>query len=251
VIAVWVLLVAHFVATFLWTAPGYLTGRPGAEAPGSGGSATGVQRVLETYMTPVFAQNWSLFAPSPLHVDYVLRVRGVYTGGHDGGLRNGPWIDTTAAERTSRRLASNLRAAYLALPEGARGVVLRSPAMARGVVPAPDPWPGLRRALLDAGAAPGVVDDYLAQDRALAAYATQVLRASRDEARGSAPGRRPVYVQVNIVRHPVAPYGATERPEPTEFTLGARPPARLPDRGDDEPGATWDALRPWFEGRTR
>lgn len=246
VIAASVLLLAHFAATFLWAAPGHLTGRPDRDGVAAEAPATGTHRALETYMTPVFAQDWSLFAPSPLHVDYELRVRGVYTGGPDGGLRAGPWIDTTAVEaggftghvlpavteRPSRRLASSVRAAYLALPEDAWAVVLRSPATARGAVPAPDPWPGLRRALLDAGAAPGVVDDYLAEDRALAAYATQVLGTvrpgERGRARADAPGRRPVYVQASIVRRAVTPYGTTLRPEPTELTLGARPPVGMP-----------------------
>lgn len=252
VIAVWALLLAHFAATFLWAAPGYLTGLPDGEEPAGDTPATGVHRALETYMTPVLAQNWSLFAPSPLHVDYALRVRGVYADRPDGDLAPGPWIDTTAVEagalaghllpaateRPSRRLAADVRTACLALPEDARGVVLRSPASTRGTALAPEPWPGLRTALLDAGAAPGVVDDYLVQDRALAAYATQVVRASGTEAQG-----RPVYVQASIVRRAVTPYGATERPEPTEFTLGARPPVSLPGQDDGAFGATWEALR--------
>jgi hypothetical protein len=256
VIAVWALLLAHFVATFLWAAPGYLTGLPDDEVPAGEAPATGVHRALETYMTPVFAQNWSLFAPSPLHVDYALRVRGVYAGGPDGALTPGPWIDTTAVEagaltgrllpaateRPSRRLAADVRAACLALPAEARGVVLRAPAGVRGTVPEPaGSWPGLRMALLDAGAAPGVVDDYLAQDQALAAYATQVLHAAGTGAR-SAPRRRLVYVQANIVRSAVAPYRTPERPEPTELTIGPRPPVRLPGQDDGAFGATWEAL---------
>ncbi|WP_129787745.1 DUF5819 family protein [Promicromonospora panici] len=258
VIAVWVLLLAHFAATFLWAAPGYLTGLPDGEVPAGKAPDTGVHRALEVYMTPVFAQNWSLFAPSPLHVDYALRVRGVYADGPDGDLAPGPWIDTTAVEvgaltghllpaateRPSRRLAADVRTAYLALPEGARDVVLQSPASTRGTIPAPVPWPGLRTALLDAGAAPGVVDDYLAEDRALAAYATQVLRASASGTEaGRASVRHPVYVQANVVRSAVTPYGAAERPEPTEFTLGVRPPVRLPGQGDGAFGVTWEALR--------
>jgi len=252
VIAVWALLLAHFAATFLWAAPAYVTGRPADEPPVGEVPATGMHRALETYMTPVFAQNWSLFAPSPLHVDYALRVRGVYADGSDGDLAPGPWTDTTAVEvgaltghvlpaateRPSRRLAADVRAAYLALPEDARGVVLRSPASTRGTALAPDLWPGLRTALLDAGAAPAVVDDYLAEDQALAAYATQVLRASGTEAAG-----RLVYVQANVVRHAVTPYGTAERPEPTEFTLGVRPPVRMPGQGDGAFGVTWEALR--------
>lgn len=249
VIAVWALLLAHLAATFLWSAPTYLTGLPDADGPLSEAPVTGPQRALGAYMTPVFDQDWSLFAPSPLHVDYALRVRGVYPGGPDGGLRAGPWIDTTsveiraltghlfpqATERPSRRLAATVRAAYLALPADARVVVLRSPVMTPGTAPDPDPWPGLQAALLDAGAAPGVVDDYLAEDQALAAYATQVLSIS---------GRRPVYVQASIVRRPVTPYGTTERPEPAELLLGARPPVRMPGQDDDGFGATWEALRP-------
>ena len=265
VVAVWVLLLAHFAATFLWTAPGYLTGRPDAE-PGTAAPTTGAHQALEAYMTPVFAQNWSIFAPSPLHVEYALRVRGVYESGPDGALVPGPWIDTTAVEvraltghllpaateRPSRRLAADARTAYLALPEDARVMVLAPPASSAGreADRAADagPWPGLRTALLDAGAAPDAVDQYLGKDRALAAYATQVLRASGAEALGSAPGtastgRDPVYVQVSIVRHALAPYGTGGRPEPTGLILGARPPAVVPGQDDAAFRATWDALR--------
>ncbi|MFC8800756.1 DUF5819 family protein [Promicromonospora sp. NPDC057138] len=255
VVTVWALLLAHFVATFLWAAPGYLTGLPDGEVPAGEAPATGVHRALEAYMTPVLAQNWSLFAPSPVHVDYTLAVRGIYVDGPAGELVPGPWIDTTAVEigaltehllpaateRPSRRLAAGVRAAFLALPTAARGVVLRPPPSVPATGPAPaDPWPGLRVALLDAGAAPGVVDDYLAEDRALAAYATQVLQAS---ATGDDGAAGPVYVQATVVRHALAPYGTAERPEPTELALGARPPVRLPGQGDDAFGATWDALR--------
>jgi hypothetical protein len=142
-----------------------------------------------------------------------------------------------ATERPSRRLASSVRAAYFALPIPARDVVLRSPARAG---PTSGHRPGLRAALLDAGAVPAVVDDYLAADRAAAAYATQVLRASA--ARGSGPDRF-AYVQVNIVRREVAPYGTDDEPDSTELTVGARPAVRMPGQDDAAFGATWDALR--------
>lgn len=253
VVAVWAVLLAHFAATFLWTAPAWVTGRPD-DAHGRETSPAGVHRVLESVMTPVFAQNWSLFAPEPLHVDYALEVRGLYAGGPGGGPTAGPWIDTTAVEvraltghvlpaateRLSRRLASDARTAYVALPTAGRDIVLRPPVTPQGADrPDPDPWPGLRSALLDAGAAPAVVDEYLAADRALAAYATQVLRASHGEARGSGL----VYVQARIVRREVAPQGSSERPEPTRLTVGARPPVREPGQDDAAFGAAWDALR--------
>ncbi|PUB26993.1 hypothetical protein C8K30_105222 [Promicromonospora sp. AC04] len=259
VVAVWVLLLAHFVATFVWTAPGYVLGRP--EDEGGTQTPSGAHRALETYMTPVFAQNWSIFAPSPLHVEYALRVRGGYARGPDGAVVPGPWIDTTAVEvraltghllpaateRPSRRLASDARAAYLALPDDARVMVLAPPPDGQHAADA-DPWPGLRAALLDTGAAPDAVDQYLGMDRALAAYATQVLLASPAEVREGAPGtastgQDPVYVQVSIVRHALAPHGTAERPEPTELTLGARPPVVV--RGQDAAAfrATWDALQ--------
>ncbi len=259
VVAVWLLLLAHFVATFVWTAPGYVTGLP--EDEGGTDTPTGVHRALEAYLTPVFAQNWSIFAPSPLHVEYALRVRGVYAGGPDGAVEPGPWIDTTAVEvraltghllpaateRPSRRLAGDARAAYLALPDDARVMVLAPPASSQEAADV-DPWPGLRTALLDTGAAPDVVDQYLGADRALAAYATQVLLASGAEVPESAPGtastgQDPVYVQVSIVRHALAPYGTAERPEPTELTLGARPPVVVPGQDAAAFRATWDALR--------
>jgi hypothetical protein len=255
VVVVWALLLGHFVATFLWTAPGFLTG--GADDKPASGADTGA---LSAYMTPVFAQNWSVFAPSPLRVEYALRVRGVYPR-DDGGLTPGPWIDATAVElraltgrpfpgageRPARRLASDTRAAYLALPEEARVVVLRSPPDAPAPEHAPHgPWPALRASLLDAGAAPGVVDDYLAQDRTLAAYATQVLRAA-DAADGpasgtGAPGPAAAYVQARIVRHVVPPYGARDRPEPSGLTVGARPPYTVAGQDDAAFRGMWDTL---------
>ncbi|WP_369374606.1 DUF5819 family protein [Promicromonospora sp. Populi] len=248
---VWALLLVHFVATFLWAAPTQWTGRPdddsSADTP-----ATGVDLAVQTYMNPVFAQNWSIFAPSPLHVEYALRVRGVYADGTDGVLVPGPWIDTTAVEvraltghilpaateRPSRRLASETRTAYLALPEAGRAIVLRSPLSAPDQpAAASDPWPTLRTVLLDEGVAPAVVDDYLVNDRALVAYATQVLRADAGAA------GVPVFVQVSIVRHEVTPYGTGERPAPTELTLGARPPEVVPGQDDAAFRTTWDALQ--------
>ncbi|WP_275006436.1 DUF5819 family protein [Promicromonospora iranensis] len=254
VVVVWALLLGHFVATFLWAAPGSLTGR--ADDKPASRADTGA---LSAYMTPVFAQNWSVFAPSPLRVEYALRVRGVYPRA-DGGLTPGPWIDATAvelraltgrplpgaSERPARRLASDTRAAYLALPEEARVVVLRSPTDAPAPERAPpEPWPALRASLLDAGAAPGVVDDYLARDRALAAYATQVLRAGHvadGPASGSGVVASLAYVQARIVRHGVAPYGARERPEPAGLIIGARPPHVVTGQDDAAFHGTWDAL---------
>jgi hypothetical protein len=257
VIGVWALLLAHFAATFLWAAPGFLTGRPddGTTRPPSTGA-------LAAYMTPVFAQSWSIFAPSPLHVEYTLRVRGLYERGTDGGLVPGPWIDATAVEvraltghllpaateRPARRLAAEARDAYLRLPEEARLVVLRSPSA--GPVPGqepPEPWPALRAALLDDGAPPAVVDAYLAQDRTLTAYATQVLladgAAGGRAGRPGAPGRPLVYVQANVVRHGVTPYGAQERPGPDGLTLGARPPYAVAGQDDAAFRSAWDTLR--------
>lgn len=261
VVVVWVLLLAHLVATFLWAAPGYLTVRPEGESAGDPAS-TGVHRVLEPYMTPVFAQNWSVFAPEPLHVEYSLRVRGVYTGGGDGALVPGPWIDTTAVEvraltghllpaatdRPSRRLAADLRTTFLALPEDGRATVLVSPVRGPAGPGGAGPWSVLRDTLVDAGGAPAVVDDYLGLDRAAAAYATQVLRASGDLAEpgpgsgGPGSGAGPVYVQVSVVRQALAPQGTSVRPAPTELLLGARPPVVVPGQDDAAFSGAWDAL---------
>ncbi|MFI2366628.1 DUF5819 family protein [Promicromonospora sp. NPDC019610] len=283
VIVVWLVLLAHLAATFVWAAPGYLTGRAdGGSASGgtsTGVPSTGVHAALDGYMTPVFAQNWSVFAPAPLHVEYSLRVRGVYTSGPDGDLVPGPWVDATAVEvraltwhvlpaateRPSRRLAAELYGAYLALPVRGRAVLLVSPvqrsagsdgagAGGAGTVGGgsgdPGPWPDLRSSLLDAGGTPDVVDDYLGLDRAAAAYATQVLRASGDLAK---PERGPgvpagsaadlVYVQVSVLRQAVAPQGSGERPAASELPLGARPPVVVPGQDDAAFRTTWDAVR--------
>jgi hypothetical protein len=254
-----VVLLAHLVATFVWAAPGYLTGRPAGESTGDVPTTT-VHRALEPYMTPAFAQNWSVFAPSPLHVEYSLRVRGVYEGGADGDLVPGPWIDATAVEvraltghvlpaateRPSRRLATDLRTAFLELPEEGRAVLLASPVAAGSPGSPAEPWPGLREALLEDGGVPGVVDDYLGKDRAVTAYATQVLRASGDHgvpAGASPAAAEPVYVQASILRQEVAPQGSGVRPEPSELVLGARPPVVVPGQDDAAFRRTWAALR--------
>ncbi|MFJ3408177.1 DUF5819 family protein [Promicromonospora sp. NPDC090134] len=246
VVAVWVVLFAHLVATFVWAAPGYLTGRPSGESTGDV-PTTAVHRALEVYLTPVFAQNWSVFAPSPLHVEYSLRVRGIYAGRPGADLVPGPWIDATAVEaraltghvlpaateRPSRRLATELRTAFLELPEDGRAALLVSPVAAD--TPA-EPLPVLRAALLDAGGVPDVVDDYLGKDRAVTAYATQVLRASGDDA-------VPVYVQASILRQEVARQGSGARHAPSELVLGARPPVVVPGQDDAAFRRTWTALR--------
>lgn len=268
VVGVWVVLLAHLAATFVWAAPGYLTGRPARESTGDA-PTTAVHRALEPYMTPVFAQNWSVFAPSPLHVEYSLRVRGVYARGPDGDRVPGPWIDATAVEvraltghvlpaateRPSRRLATDLRTAFLALPEDGRAALLASPVAAGpgadgGSGDAADavPWTGLRAVLLDAGGAPDVVDDYLGKDRAVTAYATQVLRASGEDAvpagaAASAAAPTPVFVQASVLRQEVAPRGSGPRPESSELVLGARPPVVAPGQDDAAFGRTWAALR--------
>jgi len=264
VVLVWVVLLAHLVATFIWAAPGHLTGRPSGESTGDVPTRA-VHRALEPYMTPVFAQNWSVFAPSPLHVEYSLRVRGVYAGGPDGDLVPEPWIDATAVEvralaghvlpaateRPARRLAAELRTAYLDLPDPGREVLLVSPAAEPDA--GPGPWRGLRTALLDAGGTPADVDRYLDRDRAVTAYATQVVRASRSAPAPGAdgpdnPAADPapsdlVYVQVSILRRPVAPSGTDERPAADELVLGARPAGVVPGQDDAAFRATWDALR--------
>ena len=268
VVAVWVVLFAHLVATFVWAAPGYLTGRPAGESTGDA-PTTAVHRALEPYMTTLFAQNWSVFAPSPLHVEYSLRVRGVYAGGPGGDLVPGPWIDATAVEvraltghvlpaateRPSRRLATDLRTAFLALPEDGRAALLASPVAAgsgadggSGDSADAGPWTDLRAALLDAGGSPDVVDDYLGKDRAVAAYATQVLRASGEDAvpagaAASAVAPAPVFVQASVLRQEVAPRGSGPRPEPSELVLGARPPVVVPGQDDAAFGRTWAVLR--------
>lgn len=291
VVVVWVVLLAHLAATFVWAAPGYLTGRPAGEST-TDAPTTAVHRALEPYMTPVFAQSWSVFAPSPLHVEYSLRVRGVYAAGPDGDLAPGPWIDATAVEaraltghvlpaateRPSRRLATDLRTAFLELPDDGRAVLLVSPVAAGSGAGSPGadgpgadgpgadgdpgdsaadaaPWADLRAALLDAGGAPDVVDDYLGKDRAVAAYATQVLRASGREAVPAGAGSdgvasvasttpaAPVFVQASVLRQEVAPRGTGARPAPSELVLGARPPVVLPGQDDAAFRRTWAALR--------
>lgn len=250
VLAVGAVLAAHLAATVLWTAPGWLTGQPDDE-PLSDRPVTSVaHRALAAWMTPVFDQGWSLFAPEPRHVDHVLRVRGVYAG-EDGEPVAGPWIDATAietraltghvlpaaTERSARRLAAEARSAYLALPGDARMAALRSSAFP-GRDPAHPVRATLRADLLDGGATPEAADRYVAADRALAAYATQVVAATPY---GPAAHERPVLVQAAVTRREVVLPGEAE-PPPSETVLGARPPLRLPGQDDDGFADTWARL---------
>lgn len=72
----------HVLATFLWV------------APPSGLRDVVPKKALSSYMTPLFGQSWSVFAPAPVNGDYTLRVRAVVRGSSEAT----EWVDATAVE---------------------------------------------------------------------------------------------------------------------------------------------------------
>lgn len=200
---------AHVAATFLWVQP-----------------ATPVRNALAgpltSYMTPMFQQNWSLFAPNPVQDQYLLEVRGVRAD-----LSTTPWLTPSADElaglrrsvlpgrdvRLTAELSRSASQAVGALPDAARGYVGWSyhhdaPTRLRDAMAATDGGtvtPAMRTAL-----------DY---DEVLTAYATQYVLAR-------APQEVVAYVQYRIVRQTATGYYGEDRGTTTrEVTVasGRRP----------------------------
>lgn len=121
IIVLAVLALLHTFLIAVWIAPA-------SQARDSlgGGSLTG-------YVSPYFTQRWNTLTPSSQEVDEAFLVRARITG--TDTPRTTRWVDVTAeqqarngiaqvrAQTAARRLATNMNAALLALPEGATDII--------------------------------------------------------------------------------------------------------------------------------
>ncbi|PZF81614.1 DUF5819 family protein [Jiangella anatolica] len=205
-------LVAHLAATAVFVGP-------------DNAAKTTLGTTLTEYMQPYFQQEWSLFAPTPISVEYSLLVRGWYDA-------NTPteWVDVTQLEVdgnilhslapsragiVTRRLAGNMRKQYRRITTQEQAVLAGNyhenawERMEEAMLATPDPSSDAR------------ISYVLRLDRAMTAYATQFAwawwgrdagikyvevqiqetRAPRFDDRGDDPsvtvrefGRRPLYL---------------------------------------------------------
>lgn len=181
--------------------------------------------VADSYMEPLFQQDYRIFAPNPISDDRYLLVRAWLTT-PSGGTRITEWVNVTSAEisTTHRRLlrkqftilgVERLVPAFQALTEEQQDI-------------ADENWhesgfPGLREALLDAS--PGTeaaVDRFIRASEYLTAYGTQVAYTMWD-------ADDVVAVQIQGVYEPVVRWDDREdpnaqRPTSTIINPGWRPP---------------------------
>lgn len=178
-----------------------------------------------TYLSPMFTQNWRLFAPNPIAEDRSIRFQGSYRAA-DGTQKRTEWVDWTDVELDliHHRLIGG-RAGYvtnkLFSPLGARYNSLLGEQ--RDVADAtdeknPPTWAELRESLLTAGPSkPKSTSTYLRYERATIRLATDVLTARW-------PNRTFDSVRYSVNRQQVTPYesrgGSKEEREaarPTEI----------------------------------
>lgn len=160
----------HIFATFLWIAPSSALREV---IPGD---------ALQSYMIPMFGQSWSVFAPEPINGDYRLQVRAVVTT--DGDPHETEWVDATAAEltmhmhnlfppraaMTSTDVASRFKGAYEKLNQEQKDVV------ALGYYNGSD-WRDRMEASMRELSDDANVTNYMAMERLITAYSTQVAYA--------------------------------------------------------------------------
>ncbi|WP_277211397.1 DUF5819 family protein [Isoptericola croceus] len=214
-----IIVATHTAATFLWISPQNPFNRAVAEP-------------LESAMDPVFQQNWSLFAPTPINVENSLHVRAL-----DAELNATDWVDVTDLEisanfthhvlpnrgsRPTRMLAARAYAQFNKLSDGELKVL--------GNHYHEDAWPRLAEALDDADGSSSAARRslVLSYDRTMAAYATEFARATVTEI-------EPKYVQFRVVRQRAASFaqrGGTPQ-EPTTYSFGRRPMYEFPRQDSD------------------
>jgi hypothetical protein len=209
----------HTAATALWIAPR----NPVSEA---------VAAPLGETMNPMFQQSWSLFAPTPINVANSLEVRAF-----DADLDATEWVDVTDVEisanfthhlfpnrasRPTRMLAARAHAQFIKLTDDERHSL--------GGHYHGNAWPRLAEALEEADGSSSAARrrQVLAYDKAMAAYATEYVRATVTEI-------DPAYVQFRVVRERVVPYASRgdAAPKQTVYTFGRRPMYEF-DRQDSE-----------------
>ncbi len=218
----------HIFATFLWIAP-----------------ASGLRQLLpgdllRSYMVPMFGQSWSVFAPEPINGDYRLRVRAVVI--QDGQQKTSKWVDATAAELAmsthhlfppraavlGTELASRYKGAYDDLGNAQHRISALS--YFKG-----DWSERLQGDLRKQGSDPDL-DDYLAVERQITAYATQVAYAVW-------PGEL-TRVQFEVSRQNVIPFSRRNEPD------AKRPQPKIVKTGwrgvVEEPGQSREAFADTF-----
>jgi hypothetical protein len=188
----------HIFATFLWIAP-----------------ASGLRQILpgdllRGYMVPMFGQSWSVFAPEPINGDHRLRVRAVVI--QDGQPKTSNWVDATAAELAmsthhlfppraavlATELASEYKGAYDDLGDAQHRIAALS--YYKGADWAERLQDDLRKQSNDPD-----LPDYMAAERRVTAYATQVAYAVW-------PGEL-VRVQFEVSRQNVIPFDRRNDPD--------------------------------------
>lgn len=187
-----------------------------------------------TYLQPMFAQNWRLFAPSPIADDRTISFQGSYRA-NDGSLKQTAWVDWTEVELdlVHHRLVGG-RAGYvtnkLSTPLGSvfSGLATEQRTVAGGTDEMDPPtWAELRTLLVDAGdGSSRDVAPFLRYERAVTQLATGVLQ-------GRWPGRSYIAVRYSFRSQAVTPYAARNgtakerevaRPSTTERIGGWRQP---------------------------
>ncbi|WP_158542918.1 DUF5819 family protein [Phytoactinopolyspora halophila] len=171
------LLGMHMLATFLWNAPS----NPVKEA---------VRSQVRDYITPVFYQNWSLFAPNPVNGEGELLVRARYFDPESEIERTTEWISATQLEwsevrhdpapsrasRLSSNLYRRLNSAWHDLDEEQQDIMAAD-------FDDMSTWKPLAEDLIEAqgGDTSSRIARMVRGDRVATGYATQVARARWDE----------------------------------------------------------------------
>ncbi|MEO6606608.1 MAG: DUF5819 family protein [Aeromicrobium sp.] len=167
-----------------------------------------------TYLSPMFAQNWRLFAPNPVSEDRTIEFQGSYRDA-DGTIKQTEWVDWTGVELDliHHRLIGG-RAGYvtnkLFSPLGARyGALLPEQRVVADATTqeAPPSWEGLGKQLVTAGPKkPLAAATYLRYEQAAIRLATGVLEARW-------PDRTFIAVHYSLNRQGVVPYESRNKSE--------------------------------------
>lgn len=182
-----------------------------------------------SYLAPYFAQNWRLFAPSPVADDREVLFQGAYAG-EDGTVKRTAWVSWTDVELDLvRHRVVGGRAGYVTNklygPLGQRyralGTAQRTIADSTGPQDPPS-WRRLRSHLLEGGASADRVGSFLLYEQATARLATDVVQSRW-------PDRTFTAVRYRVQSKPVVPYAV--RKGDAAQRAAARPAATRRDSG--------------------
>lgn len=193
----------HIFASFLWIAP-Y---SPMREIP--------TQKVLSSYMIPLFGQSWSVFAPEPINGSYSFKVRAVVEEG-EGGLVETDWVDATAVELSMIQYnlfppRAGLQAAEVASQHKSEFDSLTADHQATaGFDYFERDWEARLEEQMSVFGDTDLVEKYMITEHMATAYATQVALAMW--------GEDVVRVQYEVSRQNVIPFAKRNSPD-------AEPPA--------------------------